>query len=158
MWGLCFVPVLGYGEDKTNGLQKLLDLHREILESKVSYVDLRLLEAKVNYMMSNPNHFLSVNLHYDRDGAIGKIGKEFFPAGTDTKYKIFVYVRDTREQFSDKPEADLLVLFEAHLRVIYSQLVTVAYPMDTEIIAEFRSEEDIPLAYFYQGEYHLWRE
>jgi len=28
--------------------------------------------------------------------------------------------------------------------------------MDTDVVAQFLSKQQIPLGYFYQGEYHLW--
>lgn len=46
--------------------------------------------------------------------------------------------------------------FKRQLEVIYSFIEIVATDMDSDIIAEFLSRENIPLGYFYQGEYYLW--
>lgn len=45
--GLCFVPVLGYGEVK-----------KWMYESKALYMDLKLLDARIDYMMSKPESYL----------------------------------------------------------------------------------------------------
>lgn len=28
--------------------------------------------------------------------------------------------------------------------------------MDNDVVAKFHSEDETPLGYFYEGEYHLW--
>ncbi len=47
--------------------------HREVEEwmdiEKVSYVDFKLLDTKVNYMTVNPEKFLNVYFYYDPDGS-----------------------------------------------------------------------------------------
>ena len=59
--GLCFVPVLGYGEIK----------HKwdEIQATLMEFV---LLEARVDYMMRNPDVFLDVHFYYDSTGSFGR--------------------------------------------------------------------------------------
>jgi len=60
--GLCFVPVLGYGE-----------IHwQRSSERKPSLMIVDLLWARVNYIMRNPTNFLDVEFCYDPDGAFGK--------------------------------------------------------------------------------------
>lgn len=150
--GLCFVPVLGYGEIPGRLIEGKVDAW---LDSRVSLLDFFLLEARVNYIMYNPTSFLNVFIDYDPDGK--KFGK-FFPEGADTKGKICLMVIDNRGVFSDKSGIALLGQFKKSLRVIYSFIEPMTTDMDTDIVAKFLSKDEKggELGYFYQGEYHLW--
>jgi len=121
---------------------------------KTSLMDSFLLEARVNYVMRNPTDFLNVQMYYDLDGEYSK----GLPDNVDSKGKIFVWVVDNRDMFSDQSGIALLNTFIISLEEIYSSIVlaVMTIDMDTEIVAVFVSEEFIPLGYFYQGEYHLW--
>ncbi len=143
--GLCFVPALGYGE-----------VQEWMLESKASYMELSLLESRVSYMMSNPTNFLNINFYYDQRGAIGEIYG--LSENIDTKGKILVVIRDTRDVFFYKSRIALLDLFKRQLEVIYSFIQPKATDMDTDVVAKLVSKDEIPVGYFYQGEYHLWGE
>ncbi len=45
-----------------------------------------------------------------------------------------------------------------NLTNIYAFIMIEATDMNTDVVATFLNREEIPLAYFYQGEYHLWEE
>ena len=142
----CFVPVLGHGEVKhwTN-------------ETMATVMELVLLEARVDYMMRNPNIFLDVHFYYD---STGRFAREF-PGNVDTKGKIYVSVQDNkRGGYSYISGTALLGLFKANLELLFTfiKIKGVATDIDTDIVATFDSREGIPLGYFYQGEYHLWGE
>ena len=139
--GLYFVPASGRGE-----------VPKRVHEQKVTGIDFFLLDARVNYMMRNPTNFLYILVRYDPDGGFGEV----FPQGVDTKGKVCVKLRDTRDVFSYKSGIALLDQFKKELKIIYSYIEPVATDMDTDIVAKLVSREAIPLAYFYQGEYHLW--
>ncbi len=141
----CFVSAVGYGEVKEWSDKE-----------KISYTEvLLLLSARVDYIMYNPTAFLNVDFIYDSDGAFGK---KVFPRDVDTKGKICVRVTDSRGVFSDKSGIALLDQFKRSLTVLYSFLAPLAVgDMNTHIAAIFLSREEIPLGYFYQGEYHLWK-
>ena len=141
--GLCFVPALGYGEVK-----------KWMNEAKASYMDFRLLNARVSYMMHNPTTFLNVNFLYDPVGRYRRIEK--LPESIDTKGKILIVISDTRDVFSYKSGIALLDQFKRELEVEYTFVGFLATDMDTDIVAIFANKEIIPLGYFYQGEYHLW--
>ena len=141
--GFCFVPVLGHGE-----------IEKWVLERKVSHMDVELLQAKVNYMMTNPTDFLYFGAYYDPYGRIGRI--RTFPKNVDTKGKIVIAVYDSRRIFYNKSGAALLDQFKKELEAIYSFIRIIATDMDTDIVAKFLTREGVPLGYFYQGEYHLW--
>ncbi|MBA7497169.1 hypothetical protein ES702_07780 [subsurface metagenome] len=140
--GLCFVPALGYGEIPT-----------WMYEQKASYISLELLRYQVSYLMRNPTNFLGVQFTYDPTGYCGEVMK--LPEGVSTKGKIFVLVADNRGLFSYKSGIALRDLFKRELKIIYSFII-VAKDVDADIVAKFYSRGDIPLGYFYQGEYHLW--
>ena len=140
---LCFVPAFGYGFVRYRG---------EIL--KVSYIDFQLLDARINYMMRNPTNFLDVRFHYDPYG----VYRQTVPAGIDTKGKIYVIIRDSRDVFIDELTVALLELFKLELETSYTYIRFVATDMNTDVVAKFYSRKGIPLGYFYQGEYHLWGE
>lgn len=142
--GLCFVPTFGHGE-----------VDHRAYELKAPFMDLTLLEARVDYMMTNPTNFLVVRFHYDPNGGIGRIEK--FPARVDTKGKILVVVYDSRDIFSYESGKALLDLFKRKLETIYSFVDMCATDMETDIVAKFYSGKEIPLGYFYQGEYYLWK-
>ena len=69
--------------------------------AKATLMDLNLSEARINYMMRNPNSFLYVEFYYDADGKFGKLLPE---TNIDTKGKIYVAVYDNRGVFSYKSE------------------------------------------------------
>ena len=142
---LCFVPAMGYGE-----------VQEWTYERKASYMKVSLLEARVSYMMHNPTTFLNVNFLYDPIGRYRRVEK--LPESVDTKGKIVIVISDTRDVFSYKSGIALLDQFKRELEVEYTFLRSLATDMDTDIVAIFANKEIIPLGYFYQGEYHLWRE
>lgn len=140
--GLCFVPVLGYGEVKHG-----------VYDLSTPYMSFSLLRAMVQYIEANPESFLNVNFQYDPDGSVGA---GIFPEGVDTVGRIIVLVYDTRGVFNYKMGAALLGEFRSNLVVIFSFLEAVASNIDNDIVAKFYTRKEIPLGYFYQGEYHLW--
>jgi len=142
--GLCFMPVFGYGEVK-----------HIWNEAKATLMEFVLLEARVDYMMRNPDVFLDVFFRYDSTGGFARE----FPANVNTKGKIFIGVQDNkRGGFSYISGTALLGLFKADLELLYAfiKVKGVVTDMDADIAAKFYSREGIPLGYFYQGEYHLW--
>lgn len=145
--GFCLAPVVGHGEVKD----------WLYCEEKATYMEYRLLNARVDYMMRNPNTFLAVGFEYDPDGSLRR---EYFPerTGVDTRGKILIGIIDNGDVFSDKSGTALLDQFYRELMIIYSFLTYVSSEMSTDIVAKFWSKDEIPLGYFYQGEYYLWEE
>jgi len=135
---------LGYGEVK-----------QWKYKSKSSVMDLDLLQARVDYIMSCPNVFLDVGLYYD---PVGALASEQFPQNVDTKGKIIIFIRDNRAVFSHESRKELLLSFMIELARIYSFIRLTATNQDSDIVARFDSESGHPLGYFYQGEYHLQEE
>ncbi len=140
----CFVSGVGYGE-----IPEWVD------EATASYIDLKLLDAKVSYMMTNKTSFLGVSFYYDPTGTVYN---SVFPSFVDTKRKIVITVYDDRDRFSFKSGINLLDSFKKTLKAIYSFVNVIATDMDTDIVAIFFSEEEIRLGYFSEGEYHLWED
>lgn len=124
--------------------------------AQVSYIDFELLKANVRYMGQNPETFLGIAFYYDRYGSLGKIGK--LPKGVSTRGKIIVTIYDTRNRFTYKTGMILLDEFKRTLKVIYSYIQVTATDLTNDLYAELVTAERIHLAYFYQGEYHLWNE
>jgi len=139
----CFVSGVGYGEIKP-----------WMYTSETSYIDGSLLRAKVDYIMYNPDDFLVVRFYYD---PYGNQLKDLLEK-VDTEGKILIRVRDNRNVFFRKSRKVLLDQFREELEDIYQFIEMIATDMDTDIAALFYSTENIPLAYFYQGEYHLWED
>ena len=139
---LCFVSGAGYGEVLLRG------------EMEVSSIEFLLLEDRIDYIMFNPTVPLIVDFHYDSDGQ----GGIFFPERVNTKGKIFVWIQDRTDVFYDEAGKVLLDQLEKSLTNIYVFIMAEATDMDTDVAAIFLDREEIPLAYFYQGEYHLWEE
>jgi len=155
----CFMSGVGYGEEfssKEWAASMKLMRRRMYDELKASSMDIYLLEARVSYMMRNPTGFLLIGLAYDLFGVGGKAWG--FPEGVDTKDKIYIAITDNRGASANKSEAVLLEQFKKELNIIYVGLFIRAPDMATDIVAKFSSMENVPLAYFYQGEYHLWGE
>ena len=140
--GLCFVPVSGYGK-----VEHWMD------EAKASLMSVKLLEARLEYMMSKPDNFLWVRFSYDPDG---HVGRKYFPRILDTEGKIWVMVKDSRRVFYYKSGGALLDQFKKELETIYWFIELIATDMNTDIVATFQSAENVSLGYFYQGKYHLW--
>ena len=142
---LCFVVSgVGYTE-----VQEWMD------KEEVSLMDIRLLEARIDYIMQRPNDFMDVVFYYDSTGIFGR---ELFSGNIDTKGKIMVQVEDIRDFFIDEPGL-LIIGFALELNAIYihSTLGSVATDIDSDIVAVFYREGK-ELGYFYQGEYYLWEE
>jgi len=140
---LCFmVSGVGHGE-----------VIKWMTNQEASFLEMSLLNARITYMMINLDGYQNVGFVYDPNG---EFGKTVFPKGVNTKNKIIVRVEDIREEFINKSREDLLILFWAELMSISSVLEGAAITdMDTDIVAIFYNKEEIPLGYFYQGEYYL---
>ncbi len=138
----CFVSGAGYGE---------ILLRDGMVVPRIEFL---LLVDKIDYIMFNPTIPLIVDFHYDPDGQ----GGIFFPEKVNTKGKIFVWIQDRIDIFSDKTGKVLLDQLKRSLEDIYIFIMAEATDMNTDIVALFLSGEEIPLGYFYQGEYHLWEE
>ncbi len=124
-------------------------------------LELSLTDARISYMMYNPSFFQNVSFWYDPDGRY----EMEFPEGLETKDKILVWIRDNRGIYKTMSGVALLDLFKQNLETIYSfisssvsEYVGTSIVMDVDIIAKFHSGQGIPLGYFSQGEYRLWRE
>ncbi len=130
---LCFISGVGYGE-----VAEWLD------ERKASMLDMELLDAKVEYIMTNPTTFLNIDLFYVKNTIIPST--------------IGVSVRDNRGRFSYKSGIALKDTFKRSLEVIYSFITHISTDINTDIIAFFSSEEGIQLGMFKDGEYLLQEE
>jgi len=142
----CLVSGVGYGE-----------VMHQAAVVKASLMDVMLLEARVSYMMRNPDVFLDVDFYYDWTGAA--VWK--WPGNVDTKGKVCIWVQDNlRGGFSYKTGTALLDLFKGCLEIVYAfiEIEGVVTDLDTDIVAKFVSRGGISLGYFYQGKYHLWEE
>ena len=139
----CFVCGVGYGEIK-----------EYLLGTKAEKLEFELLKAKVSYMMFYPDSFLRVSYYYDETGWIA----ENFPAGVSTKDKIVVQIIDSRDVFSGKSGAMLLLEFRRQLLDATYFLELLVSDLENDIVALFTDEDSVPLGYFYQSGYHLWEE
>lgn len=143
--GLCFVSGVGYGE---------LIEKEYLLGTQARPINYQLLDSRMNYIMLHPDSFLRVSYSYDELGQFAK----YFPAGVSTKDKIFVSVLDSRDVFSGKTGAMLLLELKLQgFRACYF-LGAIVSDMDNDIVVKFMDNLGEPLGYFYQGEYHLWEE
>jgi len=139
----CFVSGVGYGK-----------VHPDFNEGGSLEI---FQDARISYMMGNPDGFLLVNFIYSHPELGGLIGIRLkYPEGVDTVGKVLVQVYDTRGVFSGKSGASLLAQCKKELEFIYYYISGSVWDMDNDIVAKFHSGKNIPLAYFYQGEYHLW--
>lgn len=142
----CLVSGAGYGEIEVDILEKF----------EVSRMEYLLLDAKVEYILRNPTNFLDIDWVYD--GGRWNILFEEWPTEIDTEKKIVVKIGDSRNVLSNKSRVVLLELFKEALEAVYSFIKHIATSMNTDIVAKFYSKGDIPLGYFYQGQYHLWED
>ena len=140
---LCFMSGAGYGEMK-----------EYLLGTKAEKLEFELLKAKVSYMMFYPDSFLRVSYYYDETGWIA----ENFPAGVSTKDKIVVQIIDSRNVFSGKSGAMLLLEFRRQLLDAAYFLEILVSDLENDIVALFTNEDGVPLGYSYRGGYHLWDE
>jgi len=141
--GLCFVSGVGHGEIWSS-------FHKPEGES----MEFWLLRARVDYIMTNPTIFLDVDFAYDVKGA----WEGEFPEGVVTEGKIVVVIYDSRGRFTNKSGLALLGEFKHILEIVYSYIEELATDMNTDIVSKLSTEEEIPLACFYQGVYQLWGE
>ena len=151
----CFVSGMGYGEILLG-----FYLHEEMTWEEVEMaMQFQFLEVTIRYMMRNPTSFLDVRFYYDEAGAFSAL----FPKDLDTKDKLFVDVLDNRGVFSGKSGPALLDEVKKQLAALFLFLGSVATDIDNDVVvtvgvilpgAKIRTG----LAYFYQGEYHLWED
>ncbi len=142
----CFVSGVGYGEIKEWMFYEP--------ESLMNFV---LLNAKVNYIMSNPDSFQKVEFVYDPIGDWWSVAG--LPENINTKGKIIVIFFDRRGLFPKKSGVLLLVHLEIALKTLYSFLDgLVATDMDNDIVATFHKKGGTFVGCFSEGEYHLWKE
>ncbi len=141
----CFMSGPGYGE-----------IPEWILERRIRFIDYFLAQAEVYYILRNKTNFLDVVFSYD-DVYTGQV---IFSSKYDvsTKGKILISIRDSRSIFSNKSEIAILNLFRKALGAIYSFIEDYATDMDVDVVAILRDGQGHYLAYFYQGEYHLWED
>lgn len=169
--GLCFVSVLGYGEVITGLSEELISEQEwyfkkhfpdEPIKTVLTYTrkehptywQFYVLRARVDYLMRNPNSFACVFADSDEFGGLREVYK--LPEDVKTKGKVLIAVYDKKGVFSYKSGTALLEALKRILVVFYSYLDVWVTDMDADIVAKFYSKEDIPLGYFYQGEYYLW--
>ena len=142
----CFVVSgAGYGEIK-----------EWTLERKIRFIDLFLAEAELAYIFRNKTNYLDATFSYDNVYE----GEVIFSSKHDvsTKGKILIQIRDSRGIFSNKSEIAILNLFNKALGAMYSFIENYATDMDADVVAIVRDDQGHKLAYFYEGEYHLWEE
>lgn len=153
----CFVSNLGYGAISNDLLDDKFDAW---IENKVSLLDNFLLQARVDYLMMNSSDNDYVWMRYDLFGSL-KDSLEL-PKGVNTVEKIVVVIQDHRDilpQLLSLRKFSLSEVLEMKLTTVYGFIeAQFSLDMNEDIVAILMSKEGIKLAYFYQGEYHLWEE
>lgn len=154
---LCFVVSgVGYGEIL---LGKYLHEEMTAWEEVEMAMQVEFLEVTISYIMRNPTSFLEVWFQYDEAGAFSAL----FPKDIDTKDKLYVDVLDNRGVFSGKSGPTLLDEVKKQLGDLFLFLEPMTTDIDNDVVvtigvippgAKIRTQ----LAYFYQGEYHLWKD
>ena len=148
---VCFVPVPAGG--------RIPELFLEST-SPVPPWQLFVLHARISFIMKNPDTFWEFEIVYDAKGVFTEF-KEV-PQRVDTEGKFVIKIYDSRDWFSklesETPRIKLLEILKGMLEKVYSYIDYMATDMNTDIVAVFYSKQEIPLGYFYQGEYHLWEE
>ena len=98
--------------------------------------------------------YVWVFMWYDEDGGLS------IRENVDTTGKVIIYVTDEKGYYSRyaRPSLNsfLLKAFEERLDEIYGYINNLATDMDNDVVAFLCTVDRIPLAYFYEGEYHLW--
>ena len=141
----CFVSGVGYGE-----------IAEWTLERTVLRLDYSLGWAMLFYVWDHKTDFLVVIFSYD-----SYVGEVKFSSKPDvsTGGKILIEITDSRGIFSNKSGIALLNLFRKTLKDIYSYIEDYATDMDADVVAILMAfPGGNELAYFYQGEYHLWED
>lgn len=116
-------------------------------------------DARITYIMGNPDGFLLVRFTYSNPELGTLLGLRLkYPEGVDTVGKVLVEVYDTRGVFSGKLGASLLAQCKKELDYIHYCIDAYVWDMDNDVVAKFCSGKNVPLAYFSDGEYHLWEE
>lgn len=122
-------------------------------------MQIEFLKVTISYIMRNPTSFLEVWFQYDEVGVFSAL----FPKDIDTKDKFYVDVLDNRGVFSGKSGPALLDEVKKQLAKLFLFFYPITADIDNDVVvtigviplgAKIRTQ----LAYFYQGEYHLWEE
>jgi len=144
---------MGYGKQYTAE-----EIKKQIHEQKASYMDIVLLKAKTNYIMDNPADFLKIILTYDHQGIfLSSDEKEILPDNINSKCKIIVRITDNRGAVPLTSIRALANFFVPHFLAV-CRYISVLGDIDTDVIGIFCNKEDIPLGYFYKGEYHFLKD
>jgi len=182
--GLCFVPVLGYGEDippevlevvpdrvwkmidevkkkeaEPSRLRELIDELNEKGFDIIKAMQIMLLQSTLDYIMWNPHNFLCFYWEWDWIGLFHL--NHALPENIigKTEGKLVIQVFDNRNVFAGASEVALLEQFKKELERVYHCAPRRFFSkMDRDVIALFYDYAENPLGYFYQGEYHLWEE
>jgi len=92
-------------------------------ERTVPLMDFKLLEARVDFIMSNPTNFTDIHMIYDQNG---DIGKQILGEGFDTTGMIGISFTDKRGIFSNLAGIALKEEFKKRLDVFYSFIKKIA--------------------------------
>lgn len=108
----------------------------------------------IDYMMYEKDSFLRVSYYYDETGRWA----EKFPVGVRTKDRIIIRILDSSGFFAGKTGRLLLSEFERRLFNIKYVLGYMCSDLDNDVVAGFSDNSGKNLGYFYEGEYHLWKD
>lgn len=152
--GLCSTPTWSQEQRDIDWEEALKaeNLMGFFADKETKLINHYLLEIRIDYMMWNPDTHLYVELYWGWNDSYD----EDFPEGTSTKNKLFVKIFDNRRTYGAKTGTVLLDRFKRDLEVIHGFTKGLLNPMDQNIVAKLYTKQGIPLAYYSQGEYHLW--
>jgi len=105
-------------------------------------MDFKLLEARVDFIMSNPTNFTDIDMLYDQNGAIGK---QVLGEGFDTTGMIGISFTDKRGIFSNLAGIALKEEFKKRLDVFYSFIKKIATDMNNDVVVGFYSKGETRL-------------
>jgi len=152
---LCIIILIApmQSSAKIDPMNIFFDEKGELYDTRISALDMRFLEIRVDIIMSNPN-FPGINFSYDKIGIWGESYEEY--VSLQTRGKIVICAIDTREFYSSfTTKSEFLEYFYRLTLSLKSHLVCITNDFDNDVVLYLIPKERLKkgglLGYFYKG-------
>ena len=135
-------------------LHRSLDARIEeflLTDIQIKRLEFRLLEARIDYMMSNPRGFNNVSFFYDAEGGY----REEVGLQSPTKGKLVIYLIDERKKWPVSDRTGLPAALKEALETVHSFVRLYVPDLRNDVACVFYSKEGTKLAWYENGKYRL---
>lgn len=159
---LCIIILIApmQSSTKIDPANIFFDEKGDLYDSRISALDLQFLEIRVDIIMANPN-FPGINFNYDKIGIWGESYEKY--VSLQTRGKIVIHVRDTREFYSSlTTKSEFLEYFYGLTLSLEFSLFGITNDFNNDVVIYLIPKEGLEkdglLGYFYKGEYVILKD